>query len=179
MLKFFCAHSHRYYDVLFFIYIFSTLLQHINYCFILIEFNAKKFALVGFKTILFWFHFHSFLWRSWWFFLFLNLCSSWWMFKFSLFFHIIYCELFCCLFKHFQYFKNAITFMKVSDIVPFPFFCCPHPISFWFLHGYCYWLCFVHILHYFVHWCQVQKIFFETIMESLSFFLSYSISFHH
>jgi len=53
MLKFFCAHSHRDYDVLFFIYIFSTLLRHINYCFILIEFNANFFALVGFKTILF------------------------------------------------------------------------------------------------------------------------------
>lgn len=131
------------------------------------------------KLSFFWFHFHYFFWSSWRFFLFLNLCSSWWMFKFSLFFHIIYYELFCCLFKHFQNFKNAITFMKVSDIVPFPFFCCPHPISFWFLHGFCYWLCFVHILHYFVHWCQVQKIFFATIMESLSFFLSYSMSFHH
>jgi len=53
MLKFFCAHSHCYYDVLFFIYVFSTLLQHINYCFILIEFNAIFFSLVGFKTILF------------------------------------------------------------------------------------------------------------------------------
>jgi hypothetical protein len=81
--------------------------------------------------------------------------------------------------KHFQNKKHAITFMKVSDIVHFPFLCCPHLVSFWLSHGYCYRLCFAHILHYFVHWCQVQNIFFATIMESLSSFLSNSMSFHH